>query len=116
MRRPTIDIGVEVGTTIGGDNYGVSVEAKLSTEFGKRIDNSQTDAESKSAEVTKEINYFFPPHKDTLLTLDTRSVQTQRWLRINGVSNVGFDGELASVSDVGTLIEPSALCQSRRRW
>ena len=86
----TIDIGVEVGTTIGGDNYGVSVEAKLSTEFGKRIDNSQTDAESKSTEVTKEINYFFPPHKDTLLTLDTRSVQTQRWLRINGVSNVGL--------------------------
>ena len=68
----------------------MSVEAKLSTEFGKRIDNSQTDAESKSTEVTKEINYFFPPYKDTLLTLDTRSVQTQRWLRINGVSNVGL--------------------------
>ena len=89
-RETHIDIGAEVGTTIGGENFGVSVEAKLTTEFGTRVDNSQTDEESRSKETAKEINYLFPAGRDTLLTIATRTVSTEQWLKINGVSDMGF--------------------------
>ena len=90
-RETNLDIGAEIGTTIGGGELGVSVEAKLTTEFGVKLDNSQTDSEAHSTQTTKEIAYLFPAGRDTLLTLTTRTVQTERHLAINGVSNMGFD-------------------------
>ena len=61
-RETSIDIGAEVGTTVGGEvaGVGVSVETKLSTEFGEKVDNTQTDSESKSQSIEKEITYQFP--------------------------------------------------------
>ena len=89
-RETHIDIGAEAGVTIGGDSVGVSVETKLTTEFGTRVDNSQTDGESRSRETSKEINYLFPAGRDTLLTIVTRTVSTEQWLKIDGVSDMGF--------------------------
>ena len=43
-RETHLDIGAEAGVTIGGDSVGVSVETKLTTEFGTRVENSQTDS------------------------------------------------------------------------
>ena len=84
------DIGSKTGVTIGGDSSGGKLEQELSVEFGMKFENSQTEAESTDTTVVKTINYTFPAHKDTLLRLDTRSVQSQRSLRINAVASMGF--------------------------
>ena len=89
-RETHIDIGAEAGVTIGGDSVGVSVETKLTTEFGTRVENSQTDSESRSTATTKEINYLFPGGYDTLLTVTTRTVSTRRSMRIDGVADMGL--------------------------
>ena len=89
-RETHLDIGAEAGVTIGGDSVGVSVETKLTTEFGTRVDNSQTDGEARSTATTKEINYLFPAGRDTLLTVTTRTVSTRRSMRINGVPDMGL--------------------------
>ena len=89
-RETHIDIGAEAGVTIGGDSVGVSVETKLTTEFGTRVDNSTTDGEARSTSTTKEINYLFPAGKDTLLTVTTKTVSTRRSMRINGVADMGL--------------------------
>ena len=82
------DIGAE--ETIGGSAFGVSLELKLSQHFGKKIDTGQEDTEGDSETVTKQIDYDFPPLRDTLLTLDTSSILTRADLTIIGRSESGL--------------------------
>ena len=112
-RETHIDIGAEAGVTIGGDSVGVSVETKLTTEFGTRVEDSQTDSESRSTATTKEINYLFPSGKDTLLTVTTRTVSTRRSMRINGVADMGLTLTWpTSITDcILDHIDPNAGCQ-----
>ena len=112
-RETHLDIGAEAGVTIGGDSVGVSVETKLTTEFGTRVDNSQTDGEARSTSTTKEINYLFPAGRDTLLTVTTRTVSTRRSMRINGVPDMGLTMTWpTSITDcILDHISPNAGCQ-----
>ena len=114
-RETHIDIGAEVGTTIGGENYGVSVEAKLTTEFGTKVDNSQTDEESRSKETSKEINYLFPAGKDTLLTIATRTVSDGAVVEDQRRVRHGVQRPVAGVPDVGELSGPSTAGEPRGR-
>ena len=82
------DIGAE--ETIGGSAFGVSLEAKFSQHFGEKIDTGQEDTEGDSETVTKQIDYDFPPLRDTLLTLDTSSILTRADLTIIGRSESGL--------------------------
>ena len=82
------DFGAE--QTIGGSAFGVSLEAKFSEHFGTKIDTGQEDSEGTSDTVTKQIDYDFPPLRDTLLTLDTASILTRADLTIIGRSESGL--------------------------
>ena len=111
-REVSIDIGSEQGVTIGGDNAGYKVEAKLSEQFGTSIASSKTEAESKDDSETKQLDYTFPARRDTLMTLNTRSVETQRHLAIDGVAEFGMtirfnlDPSSAVMAPFGNLHRP----------
>ena len=82
------DFGAE--QTIGGSAFGVSLEAKFSEHFGTKIDTGQEDSEGTSDTVTKQIDFDFPPLRDTLLTLDTAQIQTRADLTIIGRTESGL--------------------------
>ena len=69
------DIGAE--QTIGASGFGVSLEAKFSEGFGEKIDTGEEDSAGTSETLTKEIDFDFPPLRNTLLPLTTAQAHTR---------------------------------------
>ena len=82
------DFGAE--QTIGASGYGLSLEAKFSEHFGEKINTGEEESEGSSMTVTKQIDYDFPPLRDTLLTLDTAEILTRADLTIMGRHEPGL--------------------------
>ena len=96
--------------TIGASGFGVSLEDKFSVGFGEKIDTGEEDSAGTSETLTKEIDFDFPPLRNTLLPLTTAQAHTRGPLTIRGrrlpglritmmqPTNEGLGGSTAAVT------------------
>lgn len=87
-----IDVGVENEVKVGGSMFGVSLEDTLKTSFGYKNTEEYNTAESHSTstETSTKIAYDAPAGKVTLITIESKEINSLTPKHWKGATNFGL--------------------------